>query len=330
MYGFDDIIGRDTIKDYIRNAMKADKLSHAYIFNGEKDSGKEFIADIFAAALQCEDSANAPCGKCHACIQSQNNNNPDIIKITKDKLTSISVDNIRENLNQDIDIKPYNGRYKIYIIIDAENMNTEAQNALLKTLEEPPEYGMIMLLTSGIEKLLPTIQSRCITLNLLPVSDEKVIKFLMDTVKVPDYVARVCAAFARGNLGRAKALASSEDFNRIRSDVVGILKYSDEMRVEELIGATKRLTEYKLSINDYLNLFMVWYRDVLLFKATNDLNGLIFKNEAGDIARCAKRRSYEDIELVLKALDNTVRRIEAHVNLELVLQLLFEKIKEFG
>ena len=328
MAGFQDIIGQEQIKGHLRNALSTGKISHAYIINGEKSSGKEFIAKVFAMALQCEGDGEAPCQECRSCRQALSGNHPDIIYVNHEKPNFISVDDIRAQVNHDVAVKPYSGARKVYIINEAEKMTTQAQNAILKTLEEPPEYAVILLLTANVNTLLPTILSRCVLLNMKPVSDELVRRYLCGQLQVPDYKAEVCVAFARGNIGRAKALASSEDFETIKAEVLSLLKYIQEMELNEIIAAVKRVMEYKVEIKDYLDLCAIWYRDVLLFKATSDVNHLVFREEIQALRRTAQHSSYEGIEIIIKALDTAKRRLDANVNFELVMELLMLTIHE--
>lgn len=330
MAGFRDIIGQDQIKEHLRNALSSGKISHAYILNGEKSSGKEFIAKVFAMALQCEKDGEEPCQECHSCKQALSGNHPDIISVVHEKPNTISVDDIRAQVNNDVGIKPYSGPYKIYIINEAEKMTPQAQNAILKTLEEPPAYAVILLLTSNVDSLLPTILSRCVVLNMKPAPDDLVKKYLMEQMKVPDYKAEICVAFARGNVGKARALASSEDFENVKAEALSLLKYIRDMELNEIIAAIKKITEYKLEINDYLDICAIWYRDVLLFKATNDANQLIFREEIQTIRRTAQRSSYEGIETVIEALEKAKRRLDANVNFELTMELLMLAIQENG
>ena len=330
MATFHDIIGQEQIKEHLQNAISAKKISHAYIINGEKSSGKEFIARVFAMTLQCEKGGTEPCQECHSCKQALSDNQPDIIYVSHEKPNTISVDDIRAQINNDIAIKPYSSPYKIYIMNEAEKMTPQAQNAILKTLEEPPEYAVIMLLTSNVNSLLPTILSRCVVLNMKPVADELVRNYLMHQLQVPDYKAEVCVAFARGNIGKAKSLASSEDFDNIKNEALSLLKYIQDMDLSEITAAIKKITEYKLQINDYLDLIAIWYRDVLLFKATSDVNHLVFREEISAIRRVAQRSSYEGIEEVIEALDKAKRRLDANVNFELIMELLMLEIKENG
>lgn len=330
MANFRDIIGQEQIKEHLKNALAMRKVSHAYIINGEKASGKEFIANIFAMALQCEKEEAEPCQECHSCRQALSGNQPDIIRVTHEKPNAISVDDIRSQINQDVAIKPYSSPYKIYIMNEAEKMTVQAQNAILKTLEEPPEYAVILLLTTNLNALLPTILSRCVVLNMKPVSDALVKRYLMEEMQVPDYKAEVCVAFARGNVGKARALASSEDFENVKSEALSLLKYIQDMELYEIVAAIKKITEYKLDVNDYLDIMAIWYRDVLLFKATNDANHLVFREEIQAIRKVAGRSSYEGIESVIGALEKAKNRLNANVNFDLTMELLLMEIQENG
>lgn len=328
MTGFEGIIGQEQIQEHLRNALDTGKISHAYIINGEKNSGKEYIARIFAAALQCESSEKKPCGVCHSCKQAASGNQPDIIRLVHEKPNTIGVEDIRSQINNDIGIKPYAGPYKVYMINEGEKMTVQAQNALLKTLEEPPAYAVILILTTSLEALLPTIQSRCVTLNMKPVRDSQIRKYLMETMQIPDYKAEVCTAFARGNVGRAKLLAASEEFDNVKNEAVTLLKYVHEMELAEIVSAIKRISEYQIDVNDYLDILAVWYRDVLLFKATNDANNLIFREEIQAVRKAADRSSYEGIERIIEALEKAKARLNANVNFDLTMELLMLTIKE--
>lgn len=329
MATFKDIIGQEQIKEHLTNAIEQGKISHAYVINGERFSGKEFIANVFAMALQCEHPDGVePCQECHSCKQALSANQPDIIRVTHEKPNTIGVDDIRTQINTDIAIKPYSSPRKIYIIQEGEKMTAQAQNALLKTLEEPPAYAVILILTTNVDALLPTILSRCVVLNMKPVRDDLVKKYLMEELQIPDYKANVCVAFARGNLGKAKQLASSEEFDHIKEEAISMLKYVQDMEINEMLAAVKKIQEYKFDVDDYLDILAIWYRDVLLFKATNDANHLIFKEEIQYIKKCADRCAYEGIEDILKALDKAKSRLKANVNFELTMELLLMAIKE--
>lgn len=328
MGSFKDIVGHKDIIRYMQSAVKEDKVSHAYIINGERGSGKKLLAELFATTLLCEAKGSDPCNVCHSCRQAESGNHPDIIRVQHEKPNTISVEDIRTQVNNDILIKPYQGPYKIYIIAEADLMTPQAQNALLKTIEEPPAYAVIFLLTENGEMLLPTITSRCVMLKLRNIKDTLIKKFLMEKMQIPDYKADVCTAFAQGNIGRAKMLANSEHFNEIHDDAIQLLKYMDEMEQSEIVKAVKRINTYKLEINDYLDIIMIWFRDVLMYKATLDVDKVVFKNELNAIKERAKHSSYEGIERILEGLEKAKTRLKANVNFDLVMELLLLTIKE--
>ena len=328
MGSFKDVVGHKDIIKYIRNAVSMDQVSHAYILNGERGAGKKLLANLFAVTLVCEEGGPNPCNKCHSCRQAESGNHPDIIRVTHEKPNSISVDDIRVQVNNTIMIKPYQSQYKIYIIDHADLMTPQAQNALLKTIEEPPQYAIIMLLTENADLLLPTITSRCVMLKLRYIKDILIKKYLMETMKVPDYKADMCTAFAQGNMGRAIMLANSEHYNEILDEAIQLLKYVHEMELSEIVQAVNGITAYKVEISDYLDIMTVWYRDVLLYKATRDMDVVVFKEQIDYIKELARKSSYEGIQLIISSFDRAKERLKANVNFELVMELLFLTMKE--
>ena len=328
MAGFKEILGHEQIIEHLKNAVALDKVSHAYILNGPDMSGKKMLAEAFAMTLQCEKKEQEPCMECHSCKQAINRNQPDILYLQHEKPNTISVDDIRSQINNDIVVKPYSSPYKVYIVDEAEKMNAQAQNALLKTIEEPPAYAVILLLTNNAETFLPTILSRCVRLDIKVVADNKIKKYLMEKYEIPDYKAEVCVAFAQGNVGKAIQLADSEDFNEIKNSAIQLIKRMDDIELYEMTEAIKQISGYKLQINDYFDLIMIWYRDVLLYKATADVNKLVFKEEVYEIKKAASKTSYGGIETILEALDKAKLRLNANVNFDLVIELLLLTIKE--
>ena len=328
MGSFKDVVGHKDILKYISSAVENNRVSHAYILNGERGSGKKMLANLFAMTLLCETGDNEPCGKCHSCKQAESGNHPDIIRVTHEKPNGISVDDIRTQVNNTVDIKPYQGPYKVYIIPQADMMTPQAQNAILKTIEEPPSYAVFLLLTENAETLLPTINSRCVMLKLRNIKDTLIKKYLMENLEIPDYKADMCTAFAQGNMGRAIMLANSDHFNEIREEAVQLLKHINEMELNEIVAAVKNISVYKLEITDYLDIIMIWYRDVLLYKATKEIDKVVFKDQLQSIKEQARKSSYEGIELILESLEKAKARLKANVNFDLVMELLFLTIKE--
>lgn len=328
MAGFSEIIGHEQIIEHLQNAIQRKKISHAYILDGEEGSGKRLLAEAFARALQCETGATEGCGSCRSCKQAESGNHPDIIYVTHEKPGSIGVEDVRGQLCGDIQIKPYSSPYKIYLVDEAEKLTVQAQNAILKTIEEPPSYGVILLLTENSDAFLPTILSRCVTLKLRPVKDSLIRSYLMERLHVPDYQAEVCAAFARGNVGKAKKLAESEHFAELKDHVIHLVRHIDDMEIYEITDAIRRVADYKADIDDYLDLLALWYRDVLMFKATRQVDALVFSEEVNYMRAQASKSSYEGLERIIEGLEKAKVRLRANVNFELTMELLLLTIKE--
>ena len=322
MQSFANVIGQASIKEHIKKSLHTGKISHAYIFYGEKGSGKKTLADLFARALQCEAGGEEPCNQCTSCKQALNRNQPDIIYVQHEKPALISVDEIRKQVNNDIAIKPYSSARKIYIIDEAEKMNAQAQNALLKTLEEPPSYATIMLLTTNVEALLQTIRSRCVTLTIKPVLDVELQRYLMREVRVPDYKAGICAAFARGNVGRARELAVSQEFDELKEETIQLVKTISEKSLNDLAAFAKAKADKTGNTEGFLELLQMWYRDVLLYKSTSSSKNLIFGEEVQYIKRMAVKSTYEGLNRILNSIEEARTRLAGNVNAELTLEWL--------
>ena len=275
---------------YISESFRRGMLSHAYIIDGTAGSGKEAFAERIAAALLCEKAepgkdlfAAAPCGKCSSCIKAASKNHPDIIHITHEKDSVLSVKEIREQLVFDMAIKPYYGPYKIYIVRDAQLMNENAQNALLKTIEEPAGYGLVLLLTDNADGFLQTIRSRCIRLNMEPLSREEITRDLLE-----------------------------EDGLRI----LEILNRAASMNALEINKAAKELEDFEK--NQILEIWKLWFRDVLVYKSTKEQERLYFKSQFPALKEMADKISFEAVNRMLLAADEAASRIKASVKAEAV------------
>ena len=335
MSAYDRIIGHENIIAQLKNAITNNKVNHAYIFDGDDGSGKKMVAKAFAEALLCEKGGAEGCGECHFCKQTESGNNPDLIWVRHEKPGSIGVDDVRTGLVEDIQIKPYNGRYKVYIIDEAEKMTVQAQNAILKTIEEPPEYAVILFLTNTLDVLLQTVRSRCIIMNLRSVDTKLIQQYLMQKYQLPDYQARVCAAYAQGNVGKAIMMATSEHFREMQDFLLRLLKRVDDMEVYEIVAAIHDMTAYKhdmtaykMDIRDLIDLMMVWYRDVLILKATEDINQLVYQDEHKYLQKKATTSSYEGLNNIMEALEKAKVRLNANVNFDITMEMLLLTIKE--
>ncbi len=328
MSGFRDILGHEQIIANFKNAARTGQVSHAYILNGPEGSGKRMLAEAFSMLLVCEAPRDGePCGECVSCRQAMGRNHPDILWVTHEK-AGITVDDVRRQIIRSADILPYRSRYKVYIVDEAEKMNVQAQNALLKTLEEPPAYVVILLLTTNADLFLPTILSRCVRLDLKAVSDDRIRAHLITTFGIPEREADLCVAFAQGNVGCAMSLASSESFGEIRDRLILLIGSLRERPSFELGQELQFLEGRKEDSSLFLDLLLLFFRDVLLYKSTGGEEGLAFREQTSLIREIAGTVSYNGLNQIFTAVDNACTRLRMNVNAPLTVELLFYEIKE--
>lgn len=327
IFDFKDILGNDMIKEHFQKAIENHKVSHAYILTGEAGTGRKSFANAFSMALLCEKGGKEPCMVCHSCKQVLSGNHPDLIYVTHEKPNSIGVDDIREQINDTIMIRPYSSYYKVYVVDEAEKMTVQAQNALLKTIEEPPAYAVIILITTNQEAFLPTILSRCVQLKLKPLKDFTVKSYLVQHLGVGEKEAEIAAAFARGNLGKAIHLASSDEFKELYYKMMALVKNVETMDIVDLMDRIREMKELNFDIGEVLDMLQLWYRDVLMFKVTKDMNLLIFKDEYKTINGMGQNVGYDGLEKILAAIETCRTRLNANVNMELAMELLLLTMK---
>ena len=325
---FTQIIGHEDIIKHFKSSIEMDRISHAYIICGEEDSGKKSLAKSFAKTLQCEKEGTEPCNECQSCHQAETGNHPDIIRVSHEKAAVITVDEIREQVVNSISVKPYKSKYKIYIIEDAQLMNQQAQNALLKTIEEPPEYGIIILLTTGMDKLLPTIVSRCIVLNTKPVKERDIMDYLTHNLGLSEEKAVFCMEYAQGNLGKAIKLATNDDYAMLVNSVIKLETNIYDMDMESIQEAITDAEHFKFNVSEYLDLMMMWYRDILMLKVTGKIDKIMFKDQYSIIKKQASYLSYNELEKKSQAIEKAKTRLNANAKFEDVMKLLIMSLKE--
>lgn len=210
---FENIVGNTKIKQELKNVTNSNAISHSYLFVGEEGIGKKQIAREFSKMILCLSQEKENCNQCDSCIKFISNNNPDFIEISEDG-NSIKIAQIRE-LQEKIYQKPIVSSRKVVIIDNSEKMTEEAQNSLLKTLEEPPEYIVIILITSNENKLLNTIKSRCLKLSFVNIDGKEMLEYIdknQEIQKPSQSILELC----NGSIGRLiKINDNIEEYNQI-------------------------------------------------------------------------------------------------------------------
>lgn len=328
MINWNRIRGHNHIKKYFINAINSENILHSYIISGEKGSGKKSLVNLFATALLCDSGEKEPCMCCDACKKSLAGAHPDIIHVNHEKPGSISVDEIRKQLITPMLVRPYYGKYKIFIIDEAHLMTPQAQNALLKTLEEPPSYGIVFLLTENEDMLLQTILSRTVKLYCGEISKQEIKRYLIEEKNITDYKAEICAMFAQGNVGKSIAMATDEDFYIMKESVIDLIKMIAHSSTCDLLLKVKSILSNKDKIEDYLNYIYIWYHDVLMYKSSGHFDFCLYADQELNLSNHGQLLSFEGLKKILDAIEHARTDLKANVNFELVMEVLFVKIKE--
>jgi DNA polymerase-3 subunit delta' len=323
---FDKIIGHDNIVIFLRTAIKNDKLTHAYIFDGQDGVGRKLAAMEFAKAINCKKNIDNSCEKCSSCVKINNNNHPDM-KIIEPDGKSIKNKQIEEFQN-DILLKPYESNKKIFIIESADTMTTSAQNRILKILEEPPKYGVIILITQNSYSLLPTIRSRCQTLKFNRISKEKIKRYLIEKHGINEEESRILASFSDCSLGKALNLYGSEEFKNRREMVIDIISEIINGDKLKLLDFTSFFQDNKENINEILDFFTIWFRDMLLLIETSDEKYLFNSDKIIDLQRHTSNLDYEKIPKAVNIVEETRKNIDANVNFDLCIETMLLNLQE--
>ena len=328
---FDDIIGGQKLAAYIRESDAKGHIPHALMLVGEEGSGKKTFARLFAKTIQCEVRRGDPCLNCQSCLQIDAGQHPDVKMIAPEegkKRRSISVKAIRAELSEGAYIKPYKGPYKIYVVDQAQNMTIEAQNALLKILEEPPAYIVIVLLTTNEDSLLQTVRSRCVIFRTESASQEETARYLMEEIMVPDYLAYPAAQFARGNLGKAARLALSEKFRDIYAGVVRYFERARHLEYDQILEVEEQYAKDAETLDLLLDMIHLYLRDLLAVKTGTAEGKLFFANEEEALYKAAGSVSYKGIAEIEKQIFAVRERLEENVAPDMALEVLLTTIKE--
>ncbi|MCL2461226.1 MAG: DNA polymerase III subunit delta' [Defluviitaleaceae bacterium] len=263
MYSYTDVLGQENIKNHLRKAVSRGRVSHAYIFSGAQGMGKGALARALAKTLQCMEGGAEPCGRCASCRAFDGGNHPDVFYIGLSGKKSLGVDDVREKITAEMEIKPYSGKYKIFIIDDAETLTPAAQNALLKTIEEPAPYGVFLFLSANDRQFLPTVLSRCVLLKLTPVPPKAVEDMLLKR-GVPKDKAAFVSAYSQGNPGLALRLCESEDFMEIKDEVTEAAREIHGLDCAEALGRYPAFEKYRDRFDEVLDILLLFYRDELI------------------------------------------------------------------
>ena len=327
MYTFEEVRGNTPLVEQLRRSAASGRSSHAYLFLGGAGAGKRLIANTFAKALQCE-GEKRPCDSCKRCHAFNHGNHPDVIYFQPLKNgKTYTIEDVREQLLETVDLKPFQYEKKIYIIEKADTLNIQSQNALLKTLEEPPAHAVFLLLAERAEAFLPTILSRVVVMKIRPLSAETIADYLMQAGHLAEE-SHILSAYAQGRIGQALELVEDEGFREMRQDILGKLEALPSMSEGDAYLLAKDLEGYKNDLR-FLDIMELWYRDLLTAKSLREEGYLIQRDKKDAIFRAAK----EPAALLAKkaAAVRTARmRLAQNANFRLTMEVMLMDLKETG
>ncbi len=327
-YDYKRIMGHEDVIGYFRKTMKSKNISHSYLLEGSEGIGKGLLATTFAKTLLCEEKdMTDPCNKCTSCIMMETGNNPDYIEVFSKKV-SIGVDDIREQVVEQMDIKPYRSQYKVFIIPEAERMTIQAQNALLKTIEEPPHYGVVILITKKPSRIISTVHSRCTRIRVLPLSSEVIKGYIQNNHGLEEWEANLYADFADGSIGKVKQMVEGEEFWDIRQKAIDYIIKLDNVDLIELYDMAAEMEKDRDHLPQILDFWMIWYRDILMYKKFQKEEYVFYKDFKNLLLDRSKELTYNRINNNFCGIIRAKERLEKNINVMLIIENLLLEIKE--
>lgn len=343
---FPGIFGHERSLSLLEAAIEGERVHHAYLFVGPEGVGKEKVARLFAKALVCESEARSsrPCQACEGCRKAEHDSHPDVVMalpqseavergllsradLEKAPSRDLRVAEVRE-LERRVRLPPYEARHKAVILTPADRMNQSAQNALLKTLEEPPGDTTLILITAAADALLPTVRSRCARMPFAPLPTEIVARELVERRGYDEGRARVLAALASGSLGAALELdAETVDERR---DLLERLRAVDPSDGEAVTSFAEEFTGDRGGAEKKLGLMSLWYRDVLAAASGAERAALINADQADAAMEDASRLPPRELIRRLDSISQARRDIAGNVNARLVMEGLLSTFQGGG
>jgi DNA polymerase III subunit delta' len=308
---FGELYGHEKAITILKNAMANNRIAHAYLFYGLEGIGKRTAASVFARALNCE-GKSAPCDACPSCRKAQRQNHPDIVPVTAEG-QFIKIGAVKE-LREQMKFRPREGRWRVFIMPEADRMNAPAANALLKTLEEPSAGNILLLTTSRPHTLPVTILSRCQHLRFTPLPRKDVERYLREKESLDNEAAGVLAASSGGSIGRALEM-KRHDWLNVRNRIIEHLSEDDPTDPLKRLAFAGLFGTEREKILEGLEILRTCYRDAMVFRETQDAGRLVFQDQtalirtvAGPLSGRTLLRNLATVEAAMGAIDQNVNK----------------------
>jgi len=315
-----DIKGQQKAINFLINSLRNGKLANAYLFIGPEGVGKSMVAKELAKILNCQSKKFDSCQECNSCIKIESSNHPDIHWIKRGPSAFIKIEEIR-GLENDIYLRPYEASKKVYIIQEAQEMTEEANNALLKTLEEPPSDSVIILITSQPNRIFPTIASRCQKIYFSSFSNEILEEILSKEYGLDRSKSYFLSRFSSGRLGKALKFKDT-DILRQKNTIINNFVYQQDFNK---FYESFRF-DSKNDVEEILEILVNWFRDILLLKIGFDSTELMNTDRIKDLDNIRDRYSFSDIFEIMGLIMRINRLLLLNINIKIALYQVREKI----
>lgn len=276
---FDNLIGNEKIKSLLTGAAQTNNVLHSYLFVGIDGIGKSLFAKEFAHMVLCSSNQEKPCKACKSCLEFQGESHPDFLQIEPEDGKTIKIEQIRY-LQEKIAEKPITSEKKVYIIQNSDKMTREAVNGLLKTLEEPPSYAILILITANESKLLATIKSRCTKIAFQSLSEEEIKTYLKtqnNEQNMTSNMIRQC----QGSIGRAIKIGEEQETYTQVEDVINNIKKEDITQIWKKAEVLYQAKEKIMDLLDYMN--------VVFFEKLREEQDMRYTKAVGIVEETKKR-----------------------------------------
>jgi len=317
--GFSEIIGHQRPLEILRLALGNGRLHHAYLFVGPEGVGKRAVALALAKAIHCRETKNDYCDRCPDCARIQAGNHPDVRLVhTLEDKKEISIKQVRE-LEKELNFRSFSGKRKIAIIDPATLLNASSQNALLKTLEEPPQNSLIVLVAPNAGALLPTLRSRCLRISFGPLARDEVARYLMSKEGISQDDASLRAALSMGSLGAAIKFDKDELLEKRRSWAALLLSLSAG-DYRGAIAAAETIASNKEECLGFLEWAETWYRDLLVHAATENSEEMVNVDMLTEIGSQSAKGNFEQMLASFAQTARAAGRIQRNLNRRMVIE----------
>lgn len=321
---YKDIVGHDNVVESLKRAVRNNNISHFYLFEGEEGLGKRALGKAFAKTLLCEEKKEESCNRCSSCIKFNNFNHPDFLEIEPEKRI-IRKPQVEEVIRR-MTMAPFQSEKKIFLMDQAHLMNKEAQNAMLKSLEEPPSYVHLILVTASSSSLLPTIISRGQSIRFQQIPLHLIIKHLVEEEGISEKEARFIGEFSKGSLGKAINLSNSEDFFQMRDWIIELIDSIIRGESWKIFSAVERFTQEKERVQEIFDIMVFWFRDLLVYKVTGNVD-LIINRDKEKLLSEQTFLDFEKINDIIEKIQNTSINIQMNVNYQLSIETMLFRIQ---